>query len=408
MDHKREGNPVGGSHNSYIDYSTTVAHDPHDDHHQGAVVMPIYQNSLFTFATYEDFDRAAAGTDDTPVYSRGHNPTVQQLEKRLAALQGGEKARCFASGMAAISTAILANVRAGDHILCVDQAYGPTRELLREFLPRYGVETTFVDGTSLEACQAAVRPNTKLFYLESPTTLTFRLQDLRAFSGLAKSIGAMTIIDNTWATPCLQNPFEFGIDFVVHSISKYIGGHSDIVGGVLIGSAEQINRINGSEYLLLGGIMTPHSASLAMRGLRTLPLRLEKLEQNGLAVASYLETLPFVRKVNHPGLTSHPQHELARRQMSGSSSLFSFETDVPAEEMKAWATRLEYFRIGVSWGGYESLVTVGRPGAGYESVQGTLVRLYVGLEHPRELIADIEKASAGLALYSPQQRETQV
>ncbi|MCZ8515631.1 aminotransferase class I/II-fold pyridoxal phosphate-dependent enzyme [Paenibacillus filicis] len=379
-----------------IDSSTRVAHDPHDDRHQGAVVMPIYQNSLFTFATYEEFDLASTGTEDIAVYSRGHNPTVRQLEQRLAQLQGGGKARCFASGMAAISTAILSNVRAGDHIICIDQVYGPTRELLTHFLTRYGVETSFVDGTSLEAFQAAVRPNTKLVYLESPTTLTFRLQDLRACADLARSIGAVTIIDNTWATPVFQNPFQYGIDFVVHSISKYIGGHSDIVGGVLIGSAERISRINAGEYLLLGGIMTPQSASLTMRGLRTLPLRLEKLEQSGLTVARFLEGLPFVRKVNHPGLPSHPQHELAKKQMSGSSSLFSFETDLPAAEMKAWADRLGYFRIGVSWGGHESLVTVGRLGPGYESVTGSLVRLYVGLENPSDLIEDIIQASAGL------------
>lgn len=382
--------------NHVIDPSTQVAHDSHDELHQGAVVMPIYQNSLFTFATYEEFDRASTDVSDSCVYTRGNNPTVRQLEMRLAALQGGEKARCFASGMAAISTAILANVRAGDHIICIDQVYGPTRELLTSFLTRYGVETTFVDGASLEAIRAAVRANTKLVYLESPTTMTFQLQDLSACARLAKSIGAVTMIDNTWATPCLQNPFEHGIDFVLHSMSKYIGGHSDIIGGVLIGSAENINRINASEYLLLGGIMTPHSASLAMRGLRTLPLRLEKQEQSGLTVARRLESLPFVRKVNHPGLASHPQHELARRQMSGSSSLFSFETDLPAEEMKAWADRLEYFRIGVSWGGHESLVTVGRLGPGYESVPGSLVRLYVGLENPQVLIEDIEQASAKL------------
>ncbi|MBB6672084.1 trans-sulfuration enzyme family protein [Cohnella nanjingensis] len=379
-----------------LDPYTRVAHDPHDETHQGAVVMPIYQNSLFTFADYEAFDRASTGTDDTPVYSRGHNPTVRQLEARLALLQGGEKARCFASGMAAISTAILANVRGGDHIVCVDQAYGPTRELLAYFLPQFGVETTFADGASLEALEAAIRPNTKLIYLESPTTLTFQLQDLRACADLAKRIGAVTIIDNTWATPLLQNPLAFGVDLVAHSISKYIGGHSDVVGGVLIGSAERINRINAREYLLFGGIMTPHTASLAMRGLRTLPLRLERAERSGLAVASHLATLPFVRKVNHPGLASHPQHELARQQMTGVSSLFSFETDLPAERMKAWASRLEYFRIGVSWGGHESLVTVGRLGPGYESVPGSLVRLYVGLEDPQELIADLEQASAAL------------
>ncbi|MCC3376682.1 aminotransferase class I/II-fold pyridoxal phosphate-dependent enzyme [Cohnella sp. REN36] len=396
MEELEKGNGGAAAKAGGRDPYTTVAHDPHDGGHHGAVVMPIYQNSLFTFSDYESFDRASTGTDDIPMYSRGHNPTVRQLETRLAELQGGEKARCFASGMAAISTAILANVRGGDHIVCVDQAYGPTRELLTYFLPKFGVETTFADGTSMAALEAAIRPNTKLIYLESPTTLTFRLQDLRACAELAKRIGAVTIIDNTWATPILQNPLAMGVDLVVHSISKYIGGHSDIVGGVLIGSEERINRVNAREYLLFGGIMTAHTASLAMRGLRTLPLRLERAERSGLTVANHLATLPFVRTVNHPWLAAHPQHELAKRQMIGASSLFSFETDLPAERMKAWASSLEYFRIGVSWGGHESLVTVGRLGPGYESVPGSLVRLYVGLEDPQELIADLDRASAAL------------
>lgn len=378
------------------DFDTIVAHDRHDERHHGAVVHPIYQNSLFTFASYDEFDYATSGKEDIPIYTRGNNPTVQELERRLALLQGGEKARCFASGIAAITCAIASHVKSGDHIICVDQVYGPTREFISEFLVRFGVESTFVDGTSIEAFKAAVQPNTKVLYLESPTSLAMRLQDLRACAALAKEIGAVTIIDNTWATPIYQNPFEFGIDMVVHSISKYIGGHSDIVGGVLIGSEETVNRINAKEYMLFGALMTAQTAWLAMRGLRTLPLRMERAHESGLKVAKYLETLPFVRKVNHPGLASHPQHELYLKQMCGSSSLLSFETDLPVEVMKAWANRLNYFRIGVSWGGHDSLVTVNKPGPGYEDITGSLVRLYIGLENPDVLIQDMEQANASL------------
>lgn len=394
---KPEDEKSGGDRHT-IDHATIAAHDPHDSRHRGAVVTPIYQNSLFTFATYEDYDHARDSQEDIPIYSRGHNPTVQQLEQRLAAMQGGEKAKCFASGMAAVSAVIMAHVQSGDHVVCVDQAYGPTKELLGEFLSRFGVETTFADGSSLEAIEAAVRPNTKLLYLESPTTMLFQLQDLQACASLAKSIGAVTVIDNTWATPVFQNPLAYGIDFVLHSVSKYIGGHSDIVGGVLIGTAEGINRIDAKEYLLLGGLMTPHTASLAMRGLRTLPLRVEKLQQSGLAVAGCVERLPFVTRVNHPGLPSHPQHELGKRQMSGWSSLFSFETDRSLEEMKAWASRLRYFRIGVSWGGHESLVTVNPLQSGDKTK--SIIRLYIGLENPEALIKDIEQASALLQALS--------
>lgn len=374
------------------DPQTVVVHDKHDERHQGSVTVPQYQTSLFSFATYAEFDHAVAEEPDRPMYSRGNNPTVQQLEQRLAELQGGEKARCFASGMAAISTAILAAVRTGDHIVCVSQVYGPTRKLLENFLTKFGVEYTFADGTSLDAVRSAVRANTKLFYLESPTSLLFQLQDLKACTELAKSVGALTYIDNTWATPCFQNPFALGVDLVLHSTSKFIGGHSDSVGGVAIGSEELIGRINESEYLLLGGVMTPHTASLTMRGLRTLPLRMERFEKNGLRVAEAMEQLPHVLKVHHPGLPSHPQFELGKEQMSGYSSLFAFETDLPVDVIKRWADHLEYFRIGVSWGGYESLVTVPTLPEGYESAAGPVVRLYIGLEDPQLLIEDIKQA----------------
>lgn len=371
---------------------TLVVHDKHDARHYGSVTTPLYQTSLFSFASHEDFDRAMEHFSDQPVYSRGNNPTVQQLERRLAQLQGGEKARCFASGMAAISAAVLSAVGQGDHIVCVHQVYGPARKLMEGYLSKMGIETTFVDGSSNRELAAAVRGNTKLIYLESPTSLMMQIQDLTFCAELAKSIGATTIIDNTWATPCLQNPFAFGIDLVVHSTSKYIGGHSDGIGGVIIGSSERMRGIDENEFLLLGGIMTPHTASLMMRGLRTLPLRMERFHQSGLQVAEHLERMPLVKKVHHPGLLSHPQHELAKAQMSGYGSLFAIELDLPVGKAKRWADYLDYFRIGVSWGGYESLVTVPNLPDGYDAVTGVLVRMYVGLEDPQQLIADIERA----------------
>jgi cystathionine beta-lyase/cystathionine gamma-synthase len=396
---------------------TYVVHDQHDIRHQGAVTFPIYQNSSFTFANYDDFDAASSRFFDHFVYSRGNNPTVRELEKRLAELEGGEEARCFASGMAAISAAVMSVVKQGDHIVCVDQAYGPARTLMGSYLFKFGITCSFVDGTSIGAIAAAIRPNTAVLYLESPTSMNFSLQDLEACVQLARQTGAATIIDNTWATPFFQNPLRFGIDLVVHSISKYIGGHSDVTGGAVIGSRESLERLNQNEFMLIGGLMTPHTATLVTRGLRTLPLRLERHQKNGLQIAEFLQTLPYVRKVNHPGLTFHPQHEFAVRQMEGFSSLFSFETDIPMQEMRTWAGMLEYFRIGVSWGGYESLVTVlplqpdvitasvpshetaqsaGAISASPEVITAAgstvLVRLYVGLEDLDDLICDIRSA----------------
>jgi cystathionine beta-lyase len=375
---------------------TTVAYDPVDERHHGSITIPVYQTSLFAFQNYEDFERAMERVVDHHVYSRGNNPTVQYLEQKLAELEEGKAAKCFASGMAAITAAILSVVQSGDHIICTHQAYGPTREFVGEYLQRFGVETTFVDGTVLADWEAAMRPNTKLFYLESPTSTFFELQDLRAMADLARRVGAVTICDGSWATPCHQQPLKMGIDMVVHSITKFLAGHSDCVGGAVIGCKALLDRICQKEYMLFGGLMTPQSASLVIRGLRTLPLRMQRHEASGLTVARHLESQPYVTKVNHPGLTAHPQHELALRQMTGFSSLFSFETDRPVEEVKAWADRLRYFKIGVSWGGFESLVTVRTleidPGEPCRS----LVRLYVGMESPEDLIRDIDEAWNGL------------
>ncbi|WP_409345819.1 trans-sulfuration enzyme family protein [Paenibacillus sp. MBLB4367] len=374
---------------------TFVVHDDHDERHHGAVAMPVYQNSVFTFPTQGSFEEAMSDSRDRFMYTRGNNPSVRQLEERLASLEGGEKARCFASGMAAISTAVISLVQAGDHIVCVDQAYGPAKDLMVSVLSRFGVETTFVNGASFEEIAGTVKPNTKMIYLESPTSLRFELQDLRRCAELAKRIGARTVIDNTWATPVYQNPLAYGIDLVVHSVTKYIGGHSDLLGGVVIGSEQLISQIN-REYLLLGSIMQPATAAQVMRGLRTLPLRMEKLQQNGLEVARYLEQEPLVAKVNHPGLPSHPQHELYLSQMKGGGSLFSVELAMTVEKAKTWVDSLVYFRKGFSWGGYESLMYMPIQHPDTEAGENVIVRFYIGLEEPEDIIRNMQEAFAKL------------
>lgn len=370
-----------------------VAHDPHDERHHGSISVPIYQTSLFSFDTYKEFDDAREDEQENFVYSRGNNPTVRYLEDKLAQLEHGERAKCFASGMAAISAAILSVVKQNDHVICTHQAYGPTREFLGNYLRKFGVETTFVDGASLENWERAVRPNTKLLYLESPTSMLFELQDIRSCVRLAQSIGAATILDNSWATPCFQRPLEMGIDLVVHSMTKYISGHSDCVGGVAVGSRKRMESLMNTEYMLLGGIMTPQTAGLVMRGLRTLPMRMLRHESSGLKVAEFLTKQDFVCSVHHPGLKTHPQHELACEQMSGFGSLFSFETREPVSKLKAWADRLTYFRIGPSWGGFESLITVSALARSVPNEESySLVRLYIGAEDPEDLIRDLEAA----------------
>jgi len=372
---------------------TSVAHDPYDGRHHGAIHIPIYQTSLFSFDSYERFMQAHADEHQQHVYSRGNNPTVRFLEDKLAELEGAEMSKCFASGMAAISATILSNLQAGDHVVCVDQAYGPTRHFLEHYVSRFQIATTFVDGSSLEAIEAALQPNTKLLYLESPSTMLFQLQDLAACAKLARSRGIVTAIDGTWATPVFQRPLELGVDLVIHSITKYISGQSDSVGGVVSGSKELVGRIASGEYMLLGGIMSAHTAAQVERCLRTLPLRLERHERSGLKVAEHLCQQPYVLRVNHPGLPSHPQYELAKRQMDGTSGLFSFESAESPEKMRAWADRLRYFKIGVSWGGFESLVTANPVPTGYGTPGArSLVRLHVGLESADDLIRDLDEA----------------
>ncbi|WP_308635575.1 trans-sulfuration enzyme family protein [Paenibacillus silvisoli] len=376
---------------------TQVAYDELDSRHHGAIHVPIYQNSLFAFRSYEEFDHAFTALLDHHVYSRGNNPTVTYLEQKLAELEGAEKARCFASGMAAISSAILSSVKQGDHVICVHQAYGPTKEFLSVYLKKFGVETTFVDGRSIDNFKAEIRENTSLFYLESPTSGLFELQNLRECAAYAKEVGARTIIDNTWASPCFQHPLALGVDLVVHSITKYISGHSDCTGGVILGSSELVDQIGYNEYMLLGGLMTPQTAALVAKGLRTLPLRMQRHEESGLLLADFMSRKPYVRRVNHPGMTSHPQFELGKTQMKGYGSLFSFVSDEPLAKMRAWAAKLKYFKIAVSWGGFESLVTANPYGAaGPDGQTGTVVRMYIGMEDPKDLMADIDQAWASL------------
>ncbi|GMK49049.1 hypothetical protein PghCCS26_61790 [Paenibacillus glycanilyticus] len=373
---------------------TKVAHDEVDTKHYGAVTMPIYQNSLFAFENHESFDHAMQDVLAATVYSRGNNPTVQYLEGKIAELEEAERARCFASGMAAIAGSLHALLRSGDHVICVNQAYGPTRQFLDELSERYRVEVTYVDGCMLSDFEEQLRPHTRLIYLESPTSGLFQLQDLEGVAALARREGVLTMIDSSWATPCYQRPLNWGIDLVLHSMTKYFSGHSDCLGGVVAGRADLIDEIANKGYMLFGGVMTPHTASLMIRGLRTLPLRMERHHSSGLIIAEFMEKHPLVNRVNHPGLPSHPQHALACKQLDGYGSLFSFETQLSAEMLKKWADALRYFRIGVSWGGFESLVTVGQTPASRNATGNnpSVARLYIGLEDPQTLIGDIEQA----------------
>ncbi|MBN1338241.1 MAG: PLP-dependent transferase [Bacteroidales bacterium] len=362
-----------------------------------AVAPPIIQTSNFCFNTVEDMRKAIAGEFETPVYSRGNNPTLAILRKKLAALEHAEDCLVTASGCAAISSAALAFLKSGDHVVCMDKPYSWTRHLFSVILPRFGIETTYTDGRDAAKINAAVRKNTRLLYLESPNSWTFELQDLKEAAAIAKRFNLVTVADNSYCTPLLQNPLDFGIDLVVHSASKYLSGHSDVVAGVVCGKRELIKKIFENEYMTLGGIIAPFDAWLMLRGLRTLEVRLEKSSANAAIIADFLAGHEKVQGILYPGHPSFPQFELARRQMKGSSGLLTvvMKTADPGKVEK-FCESLKYFRLAVSWGGYESLVM---PAIGtYDPSEGTngrlpvnMVRFYTGLENAEELIRDLER-----------------
>ncbi|HEX7040967.1 MAG TPA: PLP-dependent transferase [Trueperaceae bacterium] len=367
------------------------------------VVPALHQTSLFTFDTFADMRATLeAGTEARYVYSRGRNPTVEAFERKVASLERAEDAVAFASGMAAIAAVLLTNLRAGDRVVCVRHVYPDAHGLMTRLLPRFGVATRFVDGTDVAAVADALRggydaPPAALLYLESPTTLLFELQDLAALAAAAREVGALTVMDNSWATPLGQRPVEHGVDLVLHSASKYLSGHSDVVAGVVAGRRELVDRLRSDALMLLGGKLAPFEAWLLLRGLRTLPVRLERHGRSALAVARALREHQAVQAVHYPALEDHPQRDLFGRYLTAASGLLSFEL---ADEglVEPFVDELRLFRLGVSWGGYESLVypallghLTGAPDGAtrYFAVPRSLVRLHVGLEDPDDLVADL-------------------
>lgn len=383
---------------------TILSHDPqHAKDEHGAVVPPIYQNSLFTFKDWDDIDQAFDDRLNRFIYSRGKNPTVRLVEEKLAQLAETEKAQLFPSGMAAITAACLHFLEPGDHIITIKNVYGPANNLLSNYLPRkMNTSVTFVSGNTVEEFEQSIQPNTKLIYLESPSSVIFSLQDIPAITKLAKKHQIKTIADNTWATPLFQNTLAMGVDLEIHSTSKYLGGHSDLIGGVVLGKKEDIEAISMNEYELLGSKIAPMEAWLLLRSLRTLPVRLKQHQEHTMHVAQFLEQHNKIASVIYPGLKSFPQYELGTKLLKGYTGLMSFQLATnDLDKIKAFVNTLKIFQLGVSWGGHESLVYV--PAISYlkelsEEQFANLgislgdVRISVGLEHADDLIQDLDMA----------------
>lgn len=372
--------------------SLSVAHD--ETNAFEAVVPPIVQTSLFTFETYDEMVATYRGERNRPVYSRGLNPTVRHFEEMLAKLEGGEDALGFGSGMAAISTTVLTFVEPGDRIVAVRNLYPDAYRLFGTLMKRMKVEVTYVDGKDLDAVEHAIS-GARLLYLESPTSWIMETHDVAALAGIARKHGAMSVIDNSWASPIFQRPLSLGVDIVLHSASKYLGGHSDVVAGVVTGSKRLIDRIRNETLPYLGGKMSPFDAWLLIRGLRTLPIRMKAHEASALEIARRLKFLEIVEQVNHPGLANQLPPGL-----TGTSGLFSFVLR-QGVDIRRFCDHLQLFKLGVSWGGHESLVVPGevvlqqkaQPNSAHAfGMNPRSVRLHVGLEGTEALWRDLEGA----------------
>lgn len=375
-------------------------HDPREGQPPHPTSTPVVQTSLFSFPSLEDLAEAYSDPRSHRLYTRGQNPTVEVLEEKLAELERGEACKAFASGMAAVSAVFLGLLEAGDHIVFLNDTYGPTLQLARH-LRRFGIEHSVVRQLDPRALEEALTPATRLIWVESPGTMLFRVVDLAAVAGLARARGITTAIDNSWTTPLLQKPLLHGFDIVMHTATKYLAGHSDLVAGAVVTDHDRMERIFYRAFLLNGAILSPWDAWLTLRGMRTLPARLREHEASAWALAQTLAEHPAVAAVHHPALTGDP--DLVARQMSGSTGVFSFTlADGSWEAVRTVVDALEHFRIGVSWGGVESLaISPQRPGnepslAGRGLPSG-LIRLSIGLEGTGLLEADLLQALSRLS-----------
>lgn len=363
-----------------------------------AIAPPIMQSSNFAFNTVGQMRELLQDEYKGFLYTRGNNPTIDILRRKLAALDGAEDALIFGSGAAAIFASVLSQVQQGDHIVSVREPYNWAAQLFMNILPRFGVETTFVDGTDIAHFRAALRSNTRLIYLESPNSFTFELQDIAAVAALAKEKGIVTIIDNSYCTPVFQRPHALGIDLCLQSATKFISGHSDTMAGVLTGRQEMIRKIFASELLNIGSGIAPFNAWLLLRGLRTLELRLERSAGSSAKICGWLKAQPQVERIFFPMDPDFPQYDLAVKQMSGAAGLMTIQLKASRrEQVEAFCNGLQRFLMAVSWGGHESLAFPACAAMAENQFDAAvekhrMVRLYIGLEDPAVLIDDLAQA----------------
>ncbi len=369
-----------------------------------AVTTPIFQTATYAFRDTHELIEYMEGNIEREEYGRYGNPTQRVVERKLAALDGGEAALLFSTGMCAITTTLLGMLGRGSHIVLTEDGYRRTRQFCRTLLHRLGIECTFVETCNYAALEAAIRPSTRLIFSESPTNPHLRVMDLDKLAEIGRKHNVKIAIDSTFATPFNQRPLDFGIDLVIHSATKYLGGHNDLLAGVVVGSHGLISVIRGMQAML-GGIADPHTAYLLLRGMKTLGLRIRKQNDNGMAVARFLEGHPRVRRVYYPGLSSHPDYKIACEQMKGFGGVVSFEIDGDLQAASTFIDRLQIPYIAPSLGGVETLIEQPALMSYYEmtseeraaiGISDELIRLSLGVEDADDLIADLDQALSGI------------
>jgi len=383
--------------------NSRLVHGGHHPDATGSVNVPIYQTSTFAFRDAAHGAALFAGEEQGYIYTRISNPTIAALEESVASLENGVGGIATSSGMGAVNTAYMALLGQGDHLVSTASVYGPSRGLIEKHYQRFGVEASFVDTSDLENLRAAMRPNTRLVYVESPSNPAMQVTDIAGAAAIAHEHDSLFVVDNTFASPYLQRPLDLGADVVLHSITKFINGHADVVGGILVAKDEGLAARLRAVMVQTGCNMDPHQAFLVIRGLKTLGIRVERAQQNAMTVARWLEAHPMVASVRYIGLPSHPQHELAKRQMSGFGSMISFELTGGFAAGRQLMNNVRLATLAVSLGGVESLIehpasmthaSMSREAREAAGFTDGLVRYSVGIEDVEDLIADLDQALA--------------
>ncbi len=341
---------------SKLDFNTKCVHSGIDEYEYGSVVPPIYQTSTFKFKSAQHGASLFAGEEKGYIYTRMLNPTIEAMENAIAELEGGHKALGCGSGMAAVHTIIAALLSAGDHIVCSAAVYGPTTTLLNTIMKKFGIETTFVDTAVIENVKNAIKQNTKVVYVETPGNPTLCISDLEEISKLAHKHGSKVVVDNTFMSPALQNPIALGVDVVMHSLTKFLNGHADVVGGIIVVKDEETYTHFRKTLNQLGGVIDPFNSFLVHRGLKTLGIRMQKHCENAQIIAEWLEKHPLVKSIRYPGLKSHPHYEIGLKQHKGHGGMITFEVEGEMEAGKILMNSVKLHQLAVSLGGVESLI----------------------------------------------------